>query len=103
MIHKNDILMFTEVIDKNDDRRVMIAIEDEYVYDDPELYDEWPNKVKVGELNTWTPLGSTRVLESDAFKVVGHAGPNETKEDIVKRLLPEDKWEFTLELYRKNN
>lgn len=97
MIHQNDILVFTSIVDEGDDRRVMMAMEDEYVWDD------LPNKVKVSELNSWTPLGFVRVLESDSFKVVGRVLPGDTKESIVKRFLPENKWEFTLELYRKNN
>lgn len=96
MIHQDDILIFTSIVDPGDDRRVMAAMEDEYVR-------EWtPNQVKVKELNDWTPLGNIRTLESSCFKVVGRVRPGDTRESIVRRILPEDKWEFTLELYRKN-
>ena len=88
--------MFTDIVDKGDDRCVMVAMENEYIYDD------LPNKVKVKELNDWTPLGIVRVIESTAFKVVDHVRESDTKETIVKRILPESKWEFTEELYRKN-
>lgn len=96
MIFQNDILMFAEFIDRGDDRRVMVAMEDEYVWED------LPNKVKVKELNDWTPLGSIRTLEAAAFTVVGRVRPGDTKESIVQRTLPEGKWEFTQELYLKN-
>lgn len=96
MIHQNDILLFTSVVDEGDDWCVMVAMEDEYVWDN------LPNKVKVKELNSWTPLGSVRVLESDSFRVVGRVRPRDTKESIVKRFLPENKWKFTRELYQKN-
>lgn len=96
MIHQNDILVFADIIDRGDDRRVMVAMEDEYVR-------EWtPNQVKVKELNDWLPLGSVRTLEAAAFKVVGRVRPGDTKESIVRRVLPEGKWEFTYELYQKN-
>ena len=31
MIHQSDILVFAEIIDRGDDRCVMVAMEDEYV------------------------------------------------------------------------
>lgn len=31
MIHQNDILVFVEIIDRGDDRCVIVAMEDEYV------------------------------------------------------------------------
>lgn len=96
MIHQNDILVFASIVDRGDDRCVMVAMEDEY------RREGTPDQVKVKELNDWTPLGSVRVLESDSFKVVGRVRPGDTKESIVKRFLPEDKWEFTQELYQKN-
>ena len=96
MIRQNDIPVFAETIDKGDDRCVMVAMEDEYVREGT------PNHVKVKELNDWTPLGSIRTLEAAAFKVVGQVRPGDTKESIVRRILPEGKWEFTQELYQKN-
>lgn len=96
MIHQNDILVFAEIVDRGDDRCVMVAMEDEYVREGA------PNQVKVKELNDWLPLGSVRTLEAAAFKVVGHVLPGDTKESIVRRVLPEGKWEFTQELYQMN-
>ncbi|MBO6221417.1 MAG: hypothetical protein J6N46_05740 [Bacteroidales bacterium] len=96
MIHQNDILVFAENIDRGDDRCVMVAMEDEYVWED------LPNKVKVKELNDWLPLGSVRTLEATVFKMVGHVRPGDTKESIVRRVLPEGKWEFSQELYQMN-
>ena len=96
MINKDDILMFNSIVDEGDDCCVMVAMEDEYVWDDI------PNKVKVSELNSWTPLGSVRVFDADSFKIVGHVRPGDTKESIVMQFIPENKWKFTLELYRKN-
>jgi hypothetical protein len=96
MIHQNDILVFADIIDRGDDRCVMVAMEDEYVREGT------PNQVKVKELNDWTPLGSVRTLEAAAFQVVGRVRPGDSKESIVKRVLPEGKWEFTQELYQKN-
>ena len=96
MIHQNDILMFSSSVDAGDDECVMVALEDEYIWDN------LPNKVKVFELNSWTPLGSVRVLTSDSFKIVGRVRTKDTKESIVKRFLPENKWKFTRELYQKN-
>lgn len=96
MIHQNDILVFAEIIDRGDDRCVMVAMEDEYVREGT------PNQVKVKELNDWLPLGSVRVLEAAAVKVVGHVCPGDTKESIVRCVLSEEKWEFTQELYQKN-
>ena len=74
----------------------MVAMEDEYVYED------LPNKVKVKELNDWTPLGTIRVIEAAALKVIDHVKDKDTKEAIIKRILPDYMWEFTEELYRKN-
>ena len=96
MIYQDDILLFASVVDPGDDRCVMVAMEDKYVREGT------PNQVKVKELNDWTPLGNIRTLESSCFKVVGRVRPGETRESIVRRILPEDKWEFTLELYQKN-
>ena len=96
MIHQNDILLFTSVVDAGDDRCVMLAMEDEYQREGT------PNQVKVRELNDWTPLGSVRVLEADTLRVAGQVLAGDTKESIVRRILPEDKWEFTRELYKKN-
>ena len=96
MIHQNDILVFAEIVDMGDDRCVMVAMEDEHVREGT------PNQVKVKELNDWLPLGSVRTLEVAAFKVVGHVRPGDTKESIVRRVLPEGKWEFTQELYQMN-
>ena len=96
MIHRNDILVFAEIIDMGDDRCVMVAMEDEYVREGV------PNQVKVKELNDWTPLGSVRTLEAASFHVVGRVHPGDTKESIVRRILPEGKWEFSQELYQKN-
>ena len=96
MIHQNDILVFAEIIDRGDDRCVMVAMEDEYVREGT------PNQVMVKELNDWTPLGIVRTLESASFLVVGRVRPGDTRESIVKRVLPEGKWEFTQELYQKN-
>ena len=96
MIRQNDILLFTSIVDAGDDRCVMVAMEDEY------QREETPNQVKVKELNDWTPLGTVRVLEASAFRVVGRVRAGDTKESIVRRFLPEDKWEFTHELYLKN-
>ena len=83
-------------MDPGDDRCVMVAMEDEYVREGT------PNQVKVKELNDWTPLGNIRTLESSCLKVVGRVRPGDTRESIARRILPEDKWEFTLEQYRKN-
>lgn len=96
MIHQNDLLLFTSVVDPGDDRCVMVAMEDEYVREGT------PNQVKVKELNDWTPLGTIRTLEAASFRVVGRVRPGDTKDSVVRRILPEGKWEFTLELYRKN-
>lgn len=96
MIQQNDILVFANIVDKGDDRCIMVAMEDEYVYED------LPNKVKVKELNDWTPLGTIRVIEAAALKVIDHVKDKDTKEAIIKRILPDYMWEFTEELYRKN-
>lgn len=41
MIHQSDILVFAEIIDRGDDRCVMVAMEDEYVLEGT------PNQIKV--------------------------------------------------------
>ena len=74
----------------------MVAMEDEYVREGA------PNQVKVKELNDWTPLGCVRTIAAGDLKVAGRVRPGDTKESIVRRFLPEGKWEFTQELYRKN-
>ena len=83
-------------MDPGDDRCVMVAMEDEYVREGT------PNQVKVKELNDWTPLGNIRTLEAASFRGVGRVRPGDTKDSVVRRILPEDKWEFTQEFYRKN-
>lgn len=84
MIKKNDILMYSELLEEGDESRIMLALEDETT----------PSKVpmvKTMELNTAMKIPAVNFFETKFYKVVGHAEESDTKETIVKRYLPESK------------
>lgn len=87
MIRKNDILMYSEILEEGDESRLMLALEDETT----------PSKVpmvKTMELNTAMEIPAVNFFETKFYKVVGHTEESDTKETIVKRYLPESKWAF---------
>lgn len=94
MIKKDDILVYAQYLEPGDDRCLKIALDDEFTPANVPF-------VRVGELNTWT-LGCVNCFEAKYYKVVGHKRPNDTQESLVKRYLPENKWEYTRDLYQRN-
>ena len=58
--------------------------------------------VSVIDLNTNLPLPPENFYEAKYFKIVGHTEDGVTLEQLVKKYLPEDKWLFTDELFKKN-
>ncbi len=96
MIKQNDILIYKENLEKGDEYLLMIAVEDECTPSEVPM-------VKVMELNTYEVLTATTFFEAKNYKVVGHLQDGESKESLVKKYLPEDKWLFTKELFEKNH
>lgn len=85
MIRKNDILVYAECLEEGDDRCLMIALEDECT----------PAKVpmvKTKELNTNLAYPPVNFFEARYYKVVGHAEDSDSREILVKKFLPEEKW-----------
>ena len=95
MIKKNDVLIYKTCLEKGDEYALILAREDEVT----------PSKipmVSVINLNTNLPLPPENFYEAIYFKIVGHAEDGATWEQLVKKYLPEDKWLFTDELFKKN-
>lgn len=95
MIKKNDVLIYKTCLEKGDEYALILAREDEVT----------PSKipmVSVINLNTNLPLPPENFYEAKYFKIVGHAEDGATWEQLVKKYLPEDKWLFTDELFKKN-
>ena len=95
MIKKNDVLIYETCLEKGDEYALMLAREDEVT----------PSKipmVSVINLNTNLPLPPENFYEAKYFKIVGHAEDGDTREQLVKKYLPKDKWLFTDELFKKN-
>ncbi len=95
MIKQHDILIYKENLEKGDEYSLMIAVEDECTPSEVTM-------VKVMELNTNLILKPITFFEAKHYKVVGHLQAGESKESLVKKYLPEDKWLFTRELFKKN-
>ncbi len=88
--------MYKEILEPYDEYALMIALEDECI----------PSKVpfvKVMELNTDLILPPINFFEAKHYKIVGHLQARDSKESLVKKYLPEEKWLFTKELYAKNH
>ena len=95
MIKKNDVLIFGNYLGKGDDYALMLAREDEVTSSKLPM-------VSVINLNTNLPLPPENFYEAKYFKIVGHAEDGNTREQLVKKYLPKDKWLFTDELFKKN-
>lgn len=80
MIRKNDILMYSEILEEGDDSCLMLALEDEIIISKVPM-------IKTVELNTTTKFPPVNFFESKYYKVVGHVDDSDTKEAIVKRYL----------------
>lgn len=85
MIKKNDILMYNENLEEGDDACLMLALEDEVITSKVPM-------IKTVELNTTLKCPPVNFFESKYYKVVGHANDSDSKESIVKRYLPQSKW-----------
>jgi len=95
MIKKNDVLIYETCLEKGDEYALMLALEDEVA----------PSKVSmvsVINLNTNLPLPPVNFHEAKYFKIVGHTEDGVTREQLVKQYLPEDKWLFTDDLFKRN-
>ena len=95
MIKKNDVLIYETCLGKGDEYALMLAREDELT----------PSKlpmVSVLDLNTNLPLSPENFYEAKYFKIVGHAEDGATRERLVKKYLPEDRWLFTDELFKRS-
>lgn len=83
------------VLEKGDEYALMLAREDEVN----------PSKipmVSVLDLNTNLPLPPENFYEAKYFKIVGLAEDGATREQLVKKYLPEDRWLFTDELFKRS-
>ena len=87
MIRKNDILMYSEILEEGDDACLMLALEDEIIISEVSM-------IKTVELNTSLKCSPVNFFESKYYKVVGHADDSDSKESIVKRYLPQSRWNF---------
>lgn len=85
MIKKNDILIYNENLEEGDDACLMLALEDEVIISKVPM-------IKTVELNISLKCPPVNFFESKYYKVVGHANDGDTKEAIVKRYLPQSKW-----------
>ena len=85
MIKKNDILMYSDILEEGDDACLMLALEDEIIISEVSM-------IKTVELNTSFKCSPVNFFESKYYKVVGHANDGDTKEAIVKRFLPQSKY-----------
>ena len=85
MIKKNDILMYSEILEEGDDACLMLALEDEIIISKVPM-------IKTVELNTSLKCSPVNFFESKYYKVVGHVDDSDTKEAIVKRFLPQSKY-----------
>lgn len=88
-IHKNDILRFVSK-DAAYSRRIMLALQDECK----------SLPIRVRELNDW--MDKDLFVNPEKVYVVGQKLPNETDEDMVRRLLPAKDWAYSPALYREN-
>ena len=84
MIRKNDILMYSEILEEGDDSCLMLALEDEAITSKVPM-------IKTVELNTALKCPPVNFFESKYYKVIGHANEGDTKEAIVKMYLPQSK------------
>ena len=75
MIKKNDILMYSEILEEGDDACLMLALEDEIIISEVSM-------IKTVELNTSLKCLSINFFESKYYKVVGHVN-----DGIQKKLL----------------
>lgn len=84
MIKKNDILMYSEILEEGDDSCLMLALEDEVIISKVPM-------IKTVEVNTTLKCPPVNFFESKYYKVVGHANDCDIKETIVKKYLPQSK------------
>ncbi len=75
MIRKNDILMYSEILEEGDDSCLMLALEDEIIISEVSM-------IKTVELNTSLKCSPVNFFESKYYKVVGHVN-----DGIQKKLL----------------
>ena len=76
MIKKNDILMYSEILEEGDDACLMLALEDEIIISEVSM-------IKTVELNTSLKCLPVNFFKSKYYKVVGHVDDSDTKEAIV--------------------
>lgn len=95
MIKKGDILIYSECLEAGDDYSLMIALEDESTTAQTPM-------VRTRELNTSLPLPPENFFEANNFKVVGHLQEGEDAVAVIRKYLPEEKWLFTENLWKKN-
>ena len=89
------MLIYEACLEKGGEYALMLSREDEVT----------PSKipmVPVINLNTNLPLPPKNFYEAKYFKIVGHTKDGATREQLVKKYLPENKWLFTYELFKRN-
>lgn len=89
------MLIYETCLEKGDEYALMLAREDEV--NPPKI-----PMVSFMSLNTNLSLPPENFYEAKYFKIVGHTEDGVTLEQLVKKYLPEDKWLFTYELFKKN-
>ena len=89
------MLIYETCLEKGDEYALMLAREDE-------VNSSKIPMVSFMSLNTNLPLPPENFYEAKYFKIVGHTEDGVTLEQLVKKYLPEDKWLFTYELFKKN-